>query len=297
MRRILTAAGAALLASITISAQEPQAPSSSEPRVAAKLAQAGAAARVALETRVTPGKPYSADATTEFMQVLGDGNRIVRKTAARLYRDSEGRTRREESSESGGGPDGGSVVITDPAAGVSFILDPKTRTAVKAPGWFARGQAAGTANIAIAQRLEPKVTVTTREDPTARPESAAQFTVAERGGAVSTFTLADGGLFSAYVNQGTTDREDLGEQVFEGVNARGTRTTTVIAAGAIGNEQPITIVSEQWFSPDLELLVLTRHHDPRVGETTYRVTNISRDEPDRALFQPPPDFAVKGPKF
>jgi hypothetical protein len=297
MKRILTATSATLLASIAISAQQPQAPLGSERRVAARLEQAGTAARVALETRVTPGKPYSADATTEFIQVLGDGNRIVRKTAARLYRDSEGRTRREESSENGGATAFGTVVITDPTAGVSFILDPKSRTALKAPGWFARGQGAGAANVAIAQRLEPKVTDTAREDAAYRPDATAQFTVAARGGEVSTFTLADGGLFNAYVNQGATNREDLGEQAIEGVNARGTRTTTVIAAGAIGNEQPITIVSEQWFSPDLELLILTRHHDPRVGETTYRVTNISRDEPDRALFQPPPDFAVKGPKF
>lgn len=275
MTRILSAAIATLVASTTMSAQDPQASVGSEPRVAAKLAQAGAMARVALETRVTPGKPYSADVSTEFIQVLGDGNRIVRKTAARLYRDSEGRTRREESSD-GGANDRGSVVLTDPAAGVSFILDPNARTAIKTPGWFARGEAAVSANVAIAQRLESK---------------------AERGGAVATFTLAEGGLFNAYVNQGTTNTEDLGEQAIEGVNARGTRTTTVIAAGAIGNEQPITIVSEQWFSPDLELLVLTRHHDPRVGETTYRVTNISRDEPDRALFQPPADFHIRVPKF
>ena len=75
--------------------------------------------------------------------------------------------------------------------------------------------------------------------------------------------------------------------------ATGTRTTTVIPAGAIGNEQPIRIVSEQWFSPDLELLVLTRHSDPRTGDTTYRLTNIVRGDPDRSLFEVPADYTVK----
>ena len=77
------------------------------------------------------------------------------------------------------------------------------------------------------------------------------------------------------------------------MNANGTRSTTVIPAGAVGNEQPITILSEQWFSPDLEMLVLTKHSDPRVGETTYRLTNIARAEPDRSLFQVPADYTLK----
>jgi hypothetical protein len=93
--------------------------------------------------------------------------------------------------------------------------------------------------------------------------------------------------------EGTTAREDLGEKVIDGVTAKGTRTTTVIAAGAQGNEQPITIVSEQWFSPDLQLLVMTRHNDPRTGETTYRLTNIVRAEPDRSLFEVPADYTVR----
>ena len=50
----------------------------------------------------------------------------------------------------------------------------------------------------------------------------------------------------------TATKEDLGEQVIEGVTAKGTRTTTVIPAGAIGNELPITVTSEEWFSPDLQ---------------------------------------------
>ena len=90
-----------------------------------------------------------------------------------------------------------------------------------------------------------------------------------------------------------TSKEDLGRQTVDGVAATGTRTTWTIAAGAIGNLQPIKIVSEQWFSPDLQLLVLTKHSDPRTGENTYRLQNIVRAEPDRSLFTVPPDYTLK----
>ena len=60
------------------------------------------------------------------------------------------------------------------------------------------------------------------------------------------------------------------QKVIEGVLVgRHAGTTIVIPAGAIGNQQPITVTSEQWFSPDLEILVMTRHSDPRSGETSY----------------------------
>ena len=75
--------------------------------------------------------------------------------------------------------------------------------------------------------------------------------------------------------------------------ATGTRTTTTIAAGTIGNEQPILVVSEQWFSPDLKVLVMTKHSDPRNGETTYRVMNVVQAEPARSLFEVPADYTLK----
>ena len=94
---------------------------------------------------------------------------------------------------------------------------------------------------------------------------------------------------------GTVNKEDLGTQVIEGLVATGTRTTTTIAAGSIGNEQPILIVSEQWFSPDLKVLVMTKHSDPRSGETIYRLTNIVQAEPARSLFEVPADYRSRMP--
>jgi len=88
-------------------------------------------------------------------------------------------------------------------------------------------------------------------------------------------------------------KEDLGKQTIDGVEAEGMRTTVTIPAGEIGNERAIEIVSERWYSPELQLVVMTRHSDPRTGETTYKLTNINRTEPAKSLFEVPSDYTIK----
>jgi hypothetical protein len=85
----------------------------------------------------------------------------------------------------------------------------------------------------------------------------------------------------------------LEHKTIEGIAVEGRKTTTVIPAGQIGNEQPITITSEEWRSPELNLLVLTKHSDPRSGESSYRLVNIIRAEPDASLFMVPADYTVR----
>src|SRR5262245_35194151 len=87
--------------------------------------------------------------------------------------------------------------------------------------------------------------------------------------------------------------DSLGKQVIEGVEAEGARTTFTIPAGEIGNTLPIEVVDETWYSPELQVVVMSRRRDPRFGETTYRLTNLNRSEPDRALFEVPADYTVK----
>lgn len=84
----------------------------------------------------------------------------------------------------------------------------------------------------------------------------------------------------------------LGTQMVGGVSAEGTRYTHTIPAGQMGNAKPIVIVSERWYSPDLQMIVMTKHSDPRTGETSFQMTNIVRQEPAASLFQVPADFAV-----
>lgn len=90
-----------------------------------------------------------------------------------------------------------------------------------------------------------------------------------------------------------TNTESLGKQMIEGVEAEGKRTVTTIPVGAIGNERPIEIVSESWYSPELQTTVMSKRSDPTSGETTFRLTNIRRGDPDASLFQVPSDYTIK----
>ena len=88
--------------------------------------------KVAVEARTTTGAPYSAEAVTESTQVLADGNRINQKSVTRVYRDGEGRTRREELDDAGTVV---SVSIVDPVAHANYVLQPASRTAHRESVW------------------------------------------------------------------------------------------------------------------------------------------------------------------
>jgi hypothetical protein len=85
----------------------------------------------------------------------------------------------------------------------------------------------------------------------------------------------------------------LGTQNVGGVSAEGTRYTRTIPAGQIGNSKPIVIVTERWYSPDLQMVVMTKHSDPRMGETTFTMSGIQRQEPAATLFQVPSDYTLQ----
>ena len=238
----------------------------------------------AVETRTTTGRPYSAEAVTETLQVLGDGNRISRSSSTKVYRDSEGRSRREVLAEDGSVR---SITISDPGAHASYMLDPKTKTAARAGG-----------NIVVPLRTPDGNTHTYTLKRAGEAHATATARVAEEMVAAGRAGGRGGGSGAVMARVPAADnpnvrKEDLGSQNIEGVMATGTRTTTVIPAGEIGNAQEIRVVSERWFSDELQVLVMTRHSDPRSGETTYRLRNILRAEPDPSLFTVPPDYTIQ----
>ena len=268
--------------------------------------------------KVVKGAPYSGEAVTETVQTLSDGNRIVNRMTSPVYRDSEGRTRREQSLKGlgifGAGEEGfQTVFINDPVAGVTYSLDSHTKTALKSvPFTFELQKKLDKAGAVVSaiegQRFEFKVehgtagdgkmivTSPLGEGAKLPPHAELDQLRAEAGGA---------GTFILRTKQGSNAsevKEQLGKQTIEGVEAEGTRTTVTIPAGEIGNERPIEIVSERWYSPELQLVVMTRHSDPRFGETTYKLTNINRAEPAKSLFEVPSDYTIKegggiGPKI
>jgi hypothetical protein len=127
-------------------------------------------------------------------------------------------------------------------------------------------------------------------------KAMAELKAGKSGGGVSSgATSAD--KLKMLSGQGEVNRESLGTQTIEGVQAEGTRITFTIPAGKIGNERPIVTVNERWYSPELQAVVMSKNLDPRTGDTIYRLTNISRSEPDASLFQVPADYTIKENTF
>jgi hypothetical protein len=98
--------------------------------------------------------------------------------------------------------------------------------------------------------------------------------------------------------QANLKTEDLGTQTIQSVSAQGKRVTRVIPAGKEGNEKEIDIVTETWYSPDLQVVVMSKTSDPRFGDSVYQLNSISRTEPDPTLFTVPSDYTVEqGPQM
>jgi len=200
------------------------------------------------------GAPFSATAVSETLQVLADGNQISRKTQTLLFRDGQGRFRKETTVQGFGPLASGEpktfVIIHDPVAGKAFALNTTNKVAHELPRFSGH---MGIAEDKLRDKLQKLQTKAPNDFQT----------------------------------------EDLGKQTIAGVAAQGTRRTRTIPAGQIGNEKPITIVSETWYSPDLQIVVMRKHSDPRFGQTTYTLSNIQQKEPDASLFSVPADYTVE----
>jgi len=229
----------------------------------------------AKENKIVKNSPYSAQSVTEFTQTLADGNRIHRTTSGSIARDSEGRTRREQTL-SGIGPMAStgeamkSVTINDPVTGTSYSLEPNSHAA-HVMHYTAFNT---TYNVRVNKDGGEKVAAEKMALDKAKAEMMVKMKVRSRG------------------PEPNTKSEDLGTQVMEGVTVEGKRVTRTIPAGEIGNERPLEIVTESWFSPELQVVVMSRTSDPRSGDSVYKLTNVSRAEPDRSLFEVPADYHV-----
>ena len=268
---------------------------------------------MSFDGKIVKGAPYSAQATNESVQTLAGGNRIVRQSTSMIFRDSEGRTRREQTIAVVGGfsvegKPAQTTFINDPVAGINYILDVNNRTARKID--YGAKMAA---EKKLVETMRAKRAADTGDEKGASEKAAAEKGViaekiaiekAAAGGEIRV-EMRDGpgprvvggkapaGFGGMMGSKKNTKKEDLGKQTMEGVEVEGTRYTTTIAAGEIGNELPIEMVFESWFSPELQTVVMTKHSDPRSGESTYRLTNINRSEQPRSLFEVPSDFTVQ----
>jgi hypothetical protein len=212
-----------------------------------------------LAGKLVTGAPYTAQVVTQFTQTLADGNRIQKTNTASVARDSQGRTR-NETSVGGIGPLAGSgaaskaVFINDPVAGVGYMLDAGSHTARQIPAM-------------------------NRHHPGSDP--AAQVKTESARAAMRQRAMAN------------VKSEDLGTQVIDGLAVQGKRLTRTVPAAQAGSERDIEVVTETWTSPELQLVVMSKTSDLRFGDSVYKLTNISRAEPDPALFAVPSDYQVQ----
>jgi hypothetical protein len=219
------------------------------------------------------GVPYSAEQVTEHVQTLSDGTHISQPSPkVMFYRDSQGRTRIERTFPLPPGVSAAEIAvpsfieISDPVSGVHYTLEPRNHMARKMsfptappPPSASNSATASAPSGRVLPRTIPAPPVSASDGQTQRPQ------------------------FS---------HESLGTETVEGILAEGSRTTVVYPTGAMGNDRPITTVSETWMSPELKVVVLSKNSDPRNGESTTRLTNISRAEPDPSLFQIPSDYEI-----
>jgi hypothetical protein len=277
-------------------------------------------------SKVVKGAPYSAEAVSETNQALADGNVITHKRTSRVYRDSEGRTRQETLR----GDAVRSVYIYDPVAGMSYTLLPGSKIAVGVHKKFPRvtidkdkvvssdGTTTSERRVVIRRgekdgdpRVSKEVTVQvvtigdgdmkdldivvppvppTPPTPPGAPGSAPMPPVPPVPPIPGVQTMMFHNLGG--LGKGTTT--SLGTKTLDGVKAEGKQTTWTIPAGQIGNRAPITVTSESWYSPELQVTLYTRYNDPRTGESTYRLAGIRRAEPSPELFTVPADYKVRG---
>jgi hypothetical protein len=267
-----------------------------------ELGRAGAAiqdiggAVAALTATVVRDAPYSATAVTTTSQQLADGTRIERTVTAKVFRDSEGRIRREQTvlglaSLSSTSDALRVVTISDPVAGVVYTLDESTRTArqrrpltfVPAPRLDARAAPQPDDQLARRRLDGVKQAVVEAERQRALSNVLTQLGIPQ---APSASPRQDGV---------TNLTSSLGTRQINGVEATGRRTTQTIPAGAIGNDRPIVVTDETWESAELHVVVSSRHTDPRTGTVEYRLTNIVRGEPLSDLFTVPPGYTLIPP--
>lgn len=245
---LLALATMALLAGVAVAQAPPPPPPA--PNAGMGLGGPGPMGGEFAEGKTVKGVPLSAVLVTVRETTLVDGNKIHNESQSKVYRDAEGRVRREMgvdlANPMAGAVKHNLIVITDPVAGTRYMLNPDNKTA--------------------------------RQAPMHGPRHAGQDQNARQ-------RPMDG--------PGDVAKEPLGTKMVNGVQAEGVRVTRTIPAATMGNEKPITVVTERWYSSDLQMVVMTTHTDPMMGTVTTKLVSVIQGAPDASLFQVPSGYAIQ----
>jgi hypothetical protein len=214
------------------------------------------------------GLPYEAVAQLILTAILPSGNTEMH-VSLREYRDSSGRTCIETFSADGGKtpasqPDG--VTIIDPAAGFVYVLQPDSHRAYRV----------AISQLQVAAQLRAPASNSTGISAATPADDVDRYIAGLRKGSV-------------LPSENTKDTsEDLGTQIIAGLVASGERDTR---AASDGTNARVIGVSEDWKSKDLLIPMMFKRSNA-FGTLDMRVVSIDRSEPDRGLFEVPPDYVL-----
>ncbi len=210
-----------------------------------------------MESIVVPEKPqapFTMVLETEWIRVLADGGTITSVNKRRIARDASGRVYQERWFLV---PKNGNV---ESQMTTIQIADPKTHQLYNCFFFGAKK------NLCELLNFEP---------------SSVAVNTAEKNVAGD---LPD--------HQGSFAHEFLGKQFISGVETLGVRDSTIYNPGVFGNDRKVTVEREVWYSPQLELNLLSVRNDPRTGKQTFTGRDVVLGDPDPALFGIPPGFQV-----
>ncbi|HEY4047441.1 MAG TPA: hypothetical protein VGM27_11300 [Acidobacteriaceae bacterium] len=238
-------------------------------------------------------EPYQAQAVTEMKQTLADGSHIVQTTTATVARDGDGRTVRiQKLSTMGPWRSAGSsekdsqtlTTIFDPIANehIDYTSDTKVAHVLPMPPLPPGANADAAGGFTVSAPV-----------PLGNAESGFIGSGSSPAGVMAQGFAVQPRTISPQASNGIEPKtESLGTKTIEGIQAAGTRSTTTIPAGAIGNDKALIITRETWYSPKLKLVIQSTQNDPRFGQTTYTLKNVQLGSPDETLFQVPPDYTI-----
>lgn len=218
--------------------------------------------------KVVKNSSFSAEFQSETVRILpgnisqNSTSQLVSRVTTFLYRDKDGRVRREKKVETAGTPaTNPAIEIYDPVLGYGYTLYPATRTAYRYKKPADQQRAA-----AVWDKVPQTIEITS----------------SDRG--------SD--------NQTTQYKLDpprieaLGNRTIQGAQAVGKRFTLKIPMNAVGNPLETETIHELWYAPQLKMLIQSSTRNPHQGEHTFQMTNLSQTEPSASLFRVPSDYKI-----
>lgn len=249
--------------------------------------------------------PYTAQFKTTTVKTLADGTTITREFTETRARDSQGRTMSSRNNPNplvATLPPFSSFNVHDPVEGTqtTWNTNSKHAQAIKLPQQSQRQGCWATDSGNMKWNYGPSVPRTTAAQinsaaaPAVKGSAPVRSESEDVGTEVVTTAQIGSSASPAAIRQARVrpDVEDLGTETIQDLETHGTRSTTTIPAGQIGNDKALVTVHEEWIAPNIGVVVRRINDSPQNGKTTMELVSIDLTEPPLTTFQPPDGYEV-----